>query len=316
MAGNATMTALALGIDPEPLGVAPFVMSTAQPPIGARRTSSGLELHPRARATLFPALGAYVGGDIVAGMLATGMDRDKRTRLFIDVGTNCEIVLSDGDTILVHRGAGRAGVRGRRDPLRHAGRRRRDRGDPARPRRATAIVELGVIGDVEPRGLCGSGLVDAVAELVRIGLLDSSGRFVPDDVAAEIAPALADRLTADRGGAGVRPAPARRRTPTSRRPSTSPSATYASCSSPRPRSPPAGRCCSRSSASSTATSSRCCWPVRSAATSPPPPPSGSGWCPSCRCCASSRPATSPARARRWRCCRCASAPERRRCWRR
>ena len=49
---------------------------------------------------MFPALGAYVGGDIVAGMLATGMDRDKRIRLFIDVGTNCEIVLGDGDTIV------------------------------------------------------------------------------------------------------------------------------------------------------------------------------------------------------------------------
>ncbi len=49
---------------------------------------------------VFPALGAYVGGDIVAGMLATGMDRDKRIRLFIDVGTNCEIVLGDGEWIL------------------------------------------------------------------------------------------------------------------------------------------------------------------------------------------------------------------------
>ena len=99
VAGNATMTALALGIDPEPLGVAPFVMSAAQPPV-VLAADLGLTLHPRARAVLFPALGAYVGGDIVAGMLATGMDRDKRTRLFIDVGTNCEIVLSDGDTIL------------------------------------------------------------------------------------------------------------------------------------------------------------------------------------------------------------------------
>jgi len=52
-----------------------------------------------------------------------------------------------------------------------------------------------VIGDVEPRGLCGSGLVDAVSELVRVGLLDASGRFVPDEKAGEIAPALADRLT-------------------------------------------------------------------------------------------------------------------------
>jgi uncharacterized 2Fe-2S/4Fe-4S cluster protein (DUF4445 family) len=56
-------------------------------------------------------------------------------------------------------------------------------------------VELQVIGDVEPVGLCGSGLVDCVAELVGSGLLDHSGRYVPDENAAEIAPALATRLT-------------------------------------------------------------------------------------------------------------------------
>ena len=59
----------------------------------------------------------------------------------------------------------------------------------------TPPVTLGVIGDVPARGLCGSGLVDAVAELVKVGLLDASGRFVPQESAAEIAPALADRLT-------------------------------------------------------------------------------------------------------------------------
>ena len=99
LAGNATMTALLLGIDPEPLGVAPFVQTTATP-AAVLASEIGLELHPGARVALFPALGAYVGGDIVAGMLATGMDRDKRVRLFIDVGTNCEIVLSDGERIL------------------------------------------------------------------------------------------------------------------------------------------------------------------------------------------------------------------------
>ncbi len=56
-------------------------------------------------------------------------------------------------------------------------------------------MHLQVIGDVEPQGLCGSGLVDAVSELVRAGLLDSSGRFVTDEQAAEIAPHVADRLT-------------------------------------------------------------------------------------------------------------------------
>ena len=90
LAGNATMVALLLGVDPEPLGVAPFIMSSAGFP-DLPTAEIGLSLHPGARAVLFPALGAYVGGDIVAGMLAAGMDRDKRARLFIDVGTNCEI---------------------------------------------------------------------------------------------------------------------------------------------------------------------------------------------------------------------------------
>ena len=195
IAGNATMTALALGIDPEPLGVAPFVMSTSQPPT-VLASDVGLALHPRARAFFFPALGAYVGGDIVAGMLATGMDRDKRTRLFIDVGTNCEIVLSDGDTILstaapagpaFEGGAIRCGMRAADGAIEVI------RLDPTATGDEPAVT-LGVIGDVEPRGLCGSGLVDAVAELVRVGLLDSSGRLVPDEDAAGIAPALADRL--------------------------------------------------------------------------------------------------------------------------
>ena len=191
LAGNATMTALVLGIDPEPLGVAPFVQTTATPP-SVLASEVGLQLHTGARVALFPALGAYVGGDIVAGMLATGMDRDKRVRLFIDVGTNCEIVLSDGERILstaapagpaFEGGAIRCGMRaadGAIEVVKLGG----DEG-----------VELGVIGDVAPRGLCGSGLVDAVAELVKVKLLDSSGRFVTDEVAKELAPGLADRLT-------------------------------------------------------------------------------------------------------------------------
>jgi uncharacterized 2Fe-2S/4Fe-4S cluster protein (DUF4445 family) len=193
LAGNATMTALVLGIDPEPLGVAPFVMSTnTLPPL--RATDLGLELHPGARAMVFPALGAYVGGDIVSGMLATGMDRDKRVRLFIDVGTNCEIVLSNGDTIVstaapagpaFEGGAIRCGMRAADGAIEAV------RVDPSAP----GGVSLQVIGDVEARGICGSGLVDVVSEMVRTGLLDGSGRFVSNDRAAEVAPYAADRLT-------------------------------------------------------------------------------------------------------------------------
>ncbi len=189
VAGNATMTALALGIDPEPLGVAPFVMSCAVPPV-VPAAELGVTLHPGARATLFPALGAYVGGDIVAGVLATGMDRDKRMRLFIDVGTNCEIVLGDGERILAtaapagpafEGGAIRCGMRAADGAIETV--------------RFGETVELGVIGDVVPVGLCGSGLVDVVAELVKAGLVDASGRFVTTETAASLAPALADRFT-------------------------------------------------------------------------------------------------------------------------
>jgi uncharacterized 2Fe-2S/4Fe-4S cluster protein (DUF4445 family) len=128
-------------------------------------------------------------------MLASGMDRDKRTRLFIDVGTNCEIVLSNGDRILstaapagpaFEGGAIRCGMRADDGAIEVV---------KLVPDGEDAGVTLGVIGDVEPKGLCGSGLVDAVAELVRIGLLDSSGRFVPEEVAKELAPGLSDRLT-------------------------------------------------------------------------------------------------------------------------
>ncbi|UAL30036.1 ASKHA domain-containing protein [Nocardioides rotundus] len=202
LAGNATMTALVLGIDPEPLGVAPFVMSTAAFP-GVAAADLGLKVHPRAPAYVFPSLGAYVGGDIVAGMLASGLDRDKRLRLFVDVGTNCEIVLSDGHRIVstaapagpaFEGGAIRCGMRAADGAIETIA--LHPDGPPAE---GAPVVELGVIGSTDeapltPRGLCGSGLVDAVAELVRVGLLDSTGRFVPDADVASIAPALADRM--------------------------------------------------------------------------------------------------------------------------
>jgi uncharacterized 2Fe-2S/4Fe-4S cluster protein (DUF4445 family) len=189
LAGNATMTALALGIDPEPLGVAPFVPATRTLP-ELRAADLGIAVHPGARAAVFPALGAYVGGDVVAGMLASGMDRDKRVRLFVDVGTNCEIVLSDGDRLLAtaapagpaFEGAAiRCGMRAAPGAI-----------------EAVAIVDdevvLQVIGDVAPSGLCGSGLVDAVAVLVDAGFVDASGRLVDAVAAHGSRPALARRL--------------------------------------------------------------------------------------------------------------------------
>jgi uncharacterized 2Fe-2S/4Fe-4S cluster protein (DUF4445 family) len=190
LAGNATMTHIALGVDPEPLGVAPFIMSTKLLP-EVLAGDLGVNVHARARAVVFPAFGAYVGGDILAGLLASGMDRDPRVRLFLDIGTNCELVLGNNDRLLAT--AAPAGPAFEGAAIRC--------GMRAAPGAIEVVkltpesIELGVIGDAEPLGLCGSGLVDVVAELVELGLIDSSGRFVTDDEAARRAPGLAARLT-------------------------------------------------------------------------------------------------------------------------
>jgi uncharacterized 2Fe-2S/4Fe-4S cluster protein (DUF4445 family) len=190
LCGNVTMTQLALGIDPEPLSMAPFIVTAHELP-PARAADFGVHLHPRAPAFVFPSLGAYVGGDIVAGLLATGLTRDRRVRLFIDVGTNSEIALGSAERVVATAApAGpafeaaqiRCGMRAAEGAIEGV---KIDGGD----------LRLQVIGDAEPVGMCGSGLVDCVAELVQSGVLDHSGRFVTDEVAAAEHPALADRLT-------------------------------------------------------------------------------------------------------------------------
>ena len=201
LAGNATMVHLVLGIDPEPLGVAPFIMSTRLLP-EVRAHDLGVPAHPQARAVVFPAFGAYVGGDITAGLLASGMDRDPRIRLFIDIGTNCEIVLGGRDWLLAT--AAPAGPAFEGASIR-CGMRAADGAIEAVAVTEDGDLKLTVIGDVDPKGLCGSGLVDAVAALAEIGIIDASGRFVPKAEAEErfvhteevtgSAPAFADRLT-------------------------------------------------------------------------------------------------------------------------
>jgi len=189
LAGNATMVQLLLGIDPEPLGVAPFILAARDYP-GLRASDLGLALHPHARAVVLPALGAYVGGDIIAGALASGMDRDKRLRVFIDVGTNCEIVIGDGERLMAT--AAPAGPAFEAASIRNGMRAAPGAIETVRIEDEGMRVE--VIGGVPAVGLCGSGLVDAVAELVRVGLIDPSGRFLPHDDVTRIRPDLAPRL--------------------------------------------------------------------------------------------------------------------------
>ena len=173
--GNVTMTQLALGIDPEPLSMAPFIVASHDLP-PALAADFGVAVHPRAPAVVFPSLGAYVGGDIVAGLLASGITRDRRVRLFIDVGTNSEIALGSNERVLAT--AAPAGPAFEAAQIRCGMRAAEGAIEGVKIR--DGELELQVIGDVDPVGLCGSGLVDCVAEMVQAGLLDHSGRFTDD----------------------------------------------------------------------------------------------------------------------------------------
>jgi uncharacterized 2Fe-2S/4Fe-4S cluster protein (DUF4445 family) len=190
LCGNVTMTQIALGIDPEPLSMAPFIVAAHDLP-PATAADFGVRAHPRAPAFVFPSMGAYVGGDIVAGLLATGLVRDRRLRLFIDVGTNSEIALGSSERVLAT--AAPAGPAFEAAQIRCG--MRAAEGAIEGVKIDADELELQVIGDVAPSGICGSGLVDCVAELVRVGLLDHSGRFVSAEQAADTHPRLAERLT-------------------------------------------------------------------------------------------------------------------------
>ena len=174
--GNVTMLHLLLGVDPSPLSMSPFTPAFMdQLSVEAREV--GLRIHPHGYIQTLPALGAYVGADIVAGVLATGVVREDRVRVFVDVGTNGEIVLGSAQRALATAApAGpafegsqiRCGMRATTGAIEGV-----TLGDR---------VELQVIGgDVQPEGICGSGLVDVVAQLLLAGLMDHSGRLKSAD---------------------------------------------------------------------------------------------------------------------------------------
>lgn len=198
--GNATMLHLLLGIHPEPISVAPFIPAVAEA-VTLPAATAGLKLHPQARLSTLPHMGAYVGADIVAGVLATGLARNKdgKMRLYIDVGTNGEIVLGSYRRALST--AAPAGPAFEGAQIR-AGMRASDGAIEGVHIDADGVSLQVIGGAVRPVGICGSGLVDAVAELVKVGLVDISGKLLKTDDAraAGIPAALINRLVTLPGG--------------------------------------------------------------------------------------------------------------------
>lgn len=186
--GNAIMLHLLVGVDPHPLAVAPFrpLFREARE---AEASELGLAIHPRGRVATFPLVGAYAGGDTVAGLHATDVVRGEAPALLVDLGTNTEVAVGWGGRVVVASAPAGPAFEG-------AGIRQ---GCPAVPGAVAHVevtpddLQLDVVGDVPPVGICGTGLVDVLAELRRAGLLDAAGRLASREETPRHA--LAHRLT-------------------------------------------------------------------------------------------------------------------------
>jgi len=175
VAGNTTMAHFLLGLDPYHLCRAPYVPVANRFPI-VRAAELGLGVNPAAPVIVLPNVGSYVGGDALAGVLVSGMQTRERVSLLVDIGTNAEIVVGNREFLLVGAGSAGPGLEGGvvRHGMRAApGAIERIAIDPRTLRPAYQVIGGGV-----PRGICGSGLIDLMAELFTSGVVDGRGKFV------------------------------------------------------------------------------------------------------------------------------------------
>lgn len=186
-AGNTTMLHMLLGLDAAGIASAPFIpVTTGLVCIPSKEL--GLGLNRFAAATIFPGVSAYVGGDTVAAILSTGLYEEEGVSLLVDIGTNGEMVLGGREWMLAcstaagpaFEGAnirnGMGGVTGAIDSVGQA-----------------PDFAYTVIGNAEPAGICGSGIVDVIAALLDAGIIDETGRL-PGENEAEAGGLASDRL--------------------------------------------------------------------------------------------------------------------------
>ncbi len=174
LAGNTTMFQLLLKINPSYIRRSPYVpASTLYPPIKA--VDLGMELGDHTTALLYPAVSSYVGGDIVAGVMGSGMYRTEKLTLFMDIGTNAEIVIGNKDWLAcaacsagpAFEGGGiEFGMRAAKGAIEDFS------------MDAFTFEPMNItVGNVRPKGICGSGLITIAAVMFEMGVIDNRGKF-------------------------------------------------------------------------------------------------------------------------------------------
>ncbi len=177
LAGNTTMTQLVLKVEPRNIRRSPYVpASRIYPPIKA--CDIGIDLDDHVTALVYPQVSSYVGGDIVAGVMGSGMYRTEKLTLFLDIGTNAEVVIGNKDWMAcaacsagpAFEGGGiEFGMRAAKGAIEDFSL------DPD-----TLEPMIVTIGNVRPKGICGSGLITMVAILFEMGVINNQGKFDRD----------------------------------------------------------------------------------------------------------------------------------------
>ncbi|OGS21473.1 MAG: hypothetical protein A2252_07085 [Elusimicrobia bacterium RIFOXYA2_FULL_39_19] len=181
--GNTTMTHLFLGINPDYIRKEPYIPAINFPP-SVYACEQGIKINPRGIISFMPSVASYVGGDITAGVLACGMDNSSEISLLIDLGTNGEIALGNNDWLVsaacsagpAFEGVGiKCGIRAIDGAIQEI-----------EISKDKLSVKYKTINDKKPRGICGTGLIDIPAELLRKGIINRDGRFVTADVSPRL----------------------------------------------------------------------------------------------------------------------------------
>jgi uncharacterized 2Fe-2S/4Fe-4S cluster protein (DUF4445 family) len=198
VAGNTTMQQILCGYDPSALGELPFVpaFDTCQ---RVHASHVGLKIHPEADLCVYGQIGGFIGGDTLACMVSARLDTWDKPVLLVDIGTNGEIVLAyDGKIHATSTAAGPAFEGGRIT--------QGMRGTTGAIEKVIIEddVEYNVIGNTVPIGICGSGLIDAAAQLRRKGIIDMIGKMcgrdeVPDDTDPRLIERIIDEENEQKG---------------------------------------------------------------------------------------------------------------------
>jgi len=177
VAGNTTMAHLFLGLDPYWICREPYIPVLNRPGL-IRPSDVGLGIHERGVVFVFPNTGSYFGGDLMAGILASGMNHQEQVSILVDVGTNAEVVLGNRDWLVACAGAAGPALEGGVASM----------GMMAGPgvidkvviEAATGEIQVRTIDGHSPVGICGSGMIDLVAQLYLAGMIDIRGKYVPE----------------------------------------------------------------------------------------------------------------------------------------